>query len=62
MSLSDRERPRAFWVFAVLSRARPYHLFNLAYKGRPRAFRGVKLRMRREDLLVPMPETARLTE
>ncbi|MGZ0748379.1 hypothetical protein, partial [Haloparvum sp. AD34] len=38
MSRSDRERPRAFWAFAVLSSASPSHLFNPAYKERSRAF------------------------
>ena len=37
--LSDRERPRAFWVFAVLSRARPYHLSKPTQSERPRAFK-----------------------
>jgi len=38
MSLSDRERPRAFEESAVLSRARPSHLFKNTHKERPRAF------------------------
>ncbi len=38
MSRSDRERPRAFWALAVLSRARPYHLFKPVYKERSMAF------------------------
>jgi len=32
MSRSDRERPRAFEESALLSRARPYHLFKLTYR------------------------------
>ncbi len=38
MPRSDRELPRAFWVFAVLSRASPYHLSNPAQNERPSVF------------------------
>ncbi|MFB6234967.1 MAG: hypothetical protein ABEH81_15475, partial [Halopenitus sp.] len=44
MSLSDRERPRAFWVFALLSSAAASAPLNTVYKReRPRDFKGFAL-------------------
>ncbi|MFB6234281.1 MAG: hypothetical protein ABEH81_09505 [Halopenitus sp.] len=62
MSLSDRERPRAFEMFAVLSRARPYHLNKPAYKERLMAFSTLAVLSRAKPVLSLETNTQQVTE
>ncbi|MFB6236358.1 MAG: hypothetical protein ABEH81_08100, partial [Halopenitus sp.] len=55
MSRSDRERPRAFEVFAVLSRAKSYHLFQGTHSERPRTFWVFAVLSRATPYLLPKP-------